>query len=45
MLKFRFDASYEVKYTISNRKLIQFMFSRAIKVDKRRNLKLKIRNA
>jgi len=33
------------KYTINNRELVQFTFSRAIKADKKRKLKLKITNA
>jgi len=43
--KFHFDASYKTKCPISNRKLVQFTFSHAIKADKKRKLKLKISNA
>jgi len=37
--KFLFGASYEAKYTINNRKLVQYTFSHAIKPDGKRKLK------
>jgi len=43
--KFLFAASYEAKYTINNRWLVQFTFSHDTEADKKRKLKLKISNA